>query len=237
MMVDTQESKVDDELDKLILAYVAVLSRAAHGIDLSETYYALIELNDARIQAGLPPVKVDFKELKAQNKKIIDDYKKLLEEKKGSYVVIRDEAAGTETLEFKSWLSELEDAEKLKILNALKKAKAESWSEDRIHSEFDDLRQFNEDVRVPAAAFVETRTLQHQIKMSTWKEGRLRQVQRIAAGSNPCKICQDLDLQIFDIDECPPLSHMGCQCIYVPYFDNYLDEPDEVTDEIEVDSL
>lgn len=233
----TTDKDIDNKLEKLVLAYIAYLSRAAYDVDLSETYYALRELNDAKIKAGIRPSKVKFKQLKADNQKIVDEYKRLLEEKRGSYVVIRDESAGTETLEFKPWIAELKESEKLKMLAVLKQATDDEWDDHRLHSEFEKLLNFDENVRVPAASFVETRTVQHQIRMNTWKAGGLRQVQRIAAGSNPCKICQDLDLQIFYIDECPPLSHMRCQCIYVPYFDSYLDGSDEVTDEMEVDPL
>lgn len=228
---------VDDDLEKLVLAYIAILSRSAREVDISETYYALNELNEARIKAGLRPVKVDFKQLKAQNQKIVEKYQKLLNDKRGSYVVIRDEAAGTETLEFKPWIADLKKSEKLKVQNLVQQATEEGWSDEQLDLEFDKLQEFDEDVRAPAAAFVETRTVQHQIRMSTWKFAGLARVQRVAAGANPCKVCQDLDQQIFDIDECPPLSHIGCQCVYVPYFDDYSIDSEDFVDEIEVDSL
>ncbi|MFA6727553.1 MAG: hypothetical protein WCS17_04965 [Prevotella sp.] len=226
------EKKIDDELKKLVLAYITYLGRSAYELDLSETYYALIELNEARTKAGLRPAKVDFKQLKTENQKIVDEYKKLLKEKYGSYVVVRNEASGTETLEFESWLLALKTSEKLKLRNMLDQAKRENWLDDKLQSGYDDLLKFNTDVRVSAAAYVETRTVQHQIKMSTWKAGGLLKVQRIAAGAHPCKICQDLDQQVFDIDECPPLSHIKCRCIYVPYFG---DSFEDITDEIGIE--
>jgi len=228
------EKKIDDELNKLMLAYVAYLGRAAYELDLSETYYALKELNEARAKAGLRPAKVDFKTLTTENQKIVDEYKKLLKEKHGSYVVVRDESAVTEKLEFKSWVDDLKTSEKIKLLDMLNQAETDDWSDEELQSGYDDLLEYDTDVRVPAAAFVETRTVQHQIKMSTWKAGGLLTVQRIAAGVNPCKVCQDLDQQIFEIDECPPLSHIRCQCIYVPYFGNSFED---ISEEIDIEEV
>lgn len=223
--------KINAALKTLTLAYISNLVSTFHSLTISETYFALKELNEARLKAGLKPAKIDLKALKAQHEKAVADYKKLLETKKGTYVVIHDEVNKTEKLEFKPWLKDLSDNTKTLLVDIFDNSTKEGWDSERLKSELDKVETYDKNVRAKTAAFVETRTQQNKIRMATWKAGGVTYVQRhISEVGTVCPICLDLDGEVYPIGEESPLSHEGCQCWYSIYSFNNSDE--DITDQL-----
>jgi hypothetical protein len=196
----------------LIAAYITVLYKANIETNISTQYYALGEVNKARLEAGLSPLKLDATTVKQEALSSANEYRKLLKDKGGSYVVVQKGV--TEELVFKDWLNGLKSNTKDEIVRIFDKATLEGWNPAKLKNELSKIEELIKNKRASAAAFTETRVAEHQTRMHIWKRGEVRLVQRHVTGLNSCHICQDMDGEIYEIDDAPPLSHFSCKCIY-----------------------
>jgi hypothetical protein len=210
-----EKKKIDSIIDVLIAAYITILFKASLETRLSGSFYALEEVNRARTEAGLKPITLDEDLIKKEALKGAEEYKKLLQEKGGSYVVVKKN--GTETLEFKTWLKDLKEDTKEKVMNIFDEAIKNGYTSDQLKSELDKVEEFMTNKRAKAAAFSETRVQEYLVRMKTWKLGKVATVQRHVNSSNPCATCEDMDGEIYEIGSQPPLSHLNCLCSYSIY--------------------
>jgi hypothetical protein len=205
----------------LIIGYIASLYKASLETRLSAGYYALQELNEVRMSRGLKPISISSKTLREDCLKAANEYKKLLQEKGGSYVVVK--TGNTEKLEFKPWLKDLEADTKKAIINAFDKSIKNNWSPEKLNEELSKIEELTINKRAKAAAFSETRVQQHLANVNIWKKGKVSQVQRHLSTFivNHCGPCIELDENIYNIDDAPPLSHFRCFCFYtiVSFYD------------------
>jgi molybdenum cofactor biosynthesis enzyme MoaA len=212
---DEEKKKIESIIDVLIAAYITILFKANLETRLSGSFYALKEVNRARTKAGLKPINIDADTIKKEALKGAEEYKKLLQEKGGSYVVVKKN--GTETLEFKAWLKDLRDDTKEKVINIFDDAVTNGWSSDQLKSELGKVEELLTNKRAKAAAFSETRVNEYLVRMKTWKYGKVATVQRHVNSSNPCATCEGMDGEVYEIGSQPPLSHLNCLCSYSIY--------------------
>jgi hypothetical protein len=211
-----QENELDRLLEALVLGYILSLVKASLKNNVSSSFYALSELNQARKVAGYEPIKLDMSKITADNIKATKEYEKLLRDKGGSYVV--EKINDTEKLVFEPWLNKLQDDTKVKVLDIFEKSKQESWTSDKIKEELSKIEEFGKNRRAKVAAFTETRVQQYEAQMRTWKYGGLEYVQRRSVeGPNVCLTCAVLNRRVFKLGTEPPLSHVSCRCYYTPY--------------------
>jgi SPP1 gp7 family putative phage head morphogenesis protein len=216
-MPDEQEEGVDSYLDAFIAAYILSLYTASAEVMVSESYYALQTLNSARDKAGLEAIKGNSEKFVSEALDRAKKYRKMLEDRQGSYVV--KELEGAEKLVFEPWLQGLREDTKKQLLDVFSQATKEEWPSSKITEELNKIEELTIKKRVKVTAFTETRTMQYQMKTYVWKELKLEYVKRIAAhGKNTCEVCEQLDGQIFNLGDEPPLSHPNCQCDYEPYY-------------------
>lgn len=199
----------------LIAAYITVLYKANIETNISTQYYALGEVNKARLEAGLSPLKLDATTVKQEALSSANEYRKLLKDKGGSYVVVQKGV--TEELVFKDWLNGLKSNTTDEIIRIFNTATQEGWNPSKLKNELSKIEGLTKNKRASVAAFTETRVAEHQARMHIWKRGEVRLVQRHITGSNSCHVCQDMDGQIYEIDDAPPLSHPACKCVYSIY--------------------
>ena len=213
---DEEESNLDEALEILLFAYIASLSKAALKTQMSSSLEAVGELNSVRGSVGLEPVKIPAKALSKESIISAANYEKLLKDRGGSYVV--ETVGTTEKKVFKHWLKDLKSDTRESVLQIMKSAKNEGWTAERIDSEFRKLEEFAVKKRARVAAFTETRNMQYEAQIRTWKSGELEYVQRHAMHkAATCGVCADLDRRVFLIQDALPLSHPNCLCYYTPY--------------------
>ncbi len=210
-----EEEKINKTLAILIAAYIAVLYRTNIETQISTQYYALDEVNKARVKAGLSPLKLDATTVKQEALSSANEYRKLMKERGGSYVVVQK--GNTERLVFKEWLKDLQSDTKDKIIRVFDNATNEGWTPEKLKDELSQIEELTKNKRAATAAFSETRVQEHRARMHVWQRGEVKTVQRQAHGSQSCKACQDMDGQIYTIEEAPPLSHPNCACFYIIY--------------------
>jgi hypothetical protein len=216
-MPDKQEEEIDNYLEILIAAYILSLYTASAEVMVSEPTAALKALNSARQKAGLEVITGNQEQFVNEALNRAKKYRKMLEDKQGSYIVIKVD--GTEKLVFEPWLKGLKEDTKKRLLDTFSQATKEEWSSSKLNSELDKIEELMVNKRVKVTAFSETRMLQYQMKMYVWKESGLDYVKRISQhGPNTCETCEKLDGQIFKIGTEPPLSHAFCMCEYEPYY-------------------
>lgn len=160
-------------------------------------------------------MKLDATTVKQEALASADEYRKLLKDQGGSYVVVQK--GNTELLEFKPWLKDLKTDTKDKILSVFESATQEGWTPAKLRDELSSIEELVKNRRAAVAAFTETRVQEHQARMNVWRRGNVMMVQRHVTGTNSCKTCQDMDGQIYSIFDAPPLSHPRCACVYSIY--------------------
>ena len=215
-MPDEQEEEIDNYLDAFLAAYILSLYTASAEVMVSESYYALQTLNSAREKAGLEAITGNSEKYVSEALDRAKKYRKMLEDRQGSYVVKTVE--GTEKLVFEPWLKGLREDTKNQLLDAFSQATKENWTSSKLKEELNKIEELTIKKRVKVTAFSETRTMQYRMKMYVWKESKLEYVRRHAYGKNSCEVCEQLDGQIFKLGDEPPLSHPNCQCDYEPYY-------------------
>ena len=102
-----------------------MLYRANIETRISTQYYALDEVNRARVKAGLSPLKLDATTVKQEALSSANGYRKLLQERGGSYVVVQE--GGTEKLVFKEWLKGLKTDTKDEVIRIFNQGIREGW--------------------------------------------------------------------------------------------------------------
>ena len=138
-----------------------------------------------------------------------------MKEKGGSYVVVSE--GGTEKLVFKEWLKDLNSDTREEVIRIFDQATRGGWRPDKLKSELSKVEELTKNTRASTAAFTETRIQEHQARMVIWSRGEVRLVQRHATGFNSCKTCLEMDGQVYEIGDAPPLSHPRCMCYYSIY--------------------
>lgn len=215
-MPRVEQAEIDVYLDTLIDAYILSLYKASAEVVVSETITALKALNSAREKAGLRAITDNSEEYVIEALDRAKKYRKMLEDKQGSYVV--KEIEGKEKLVFEPWIKNLREDIKKQLLAAFSQAKKEGWKNTKLNQELDKIQETMIKKRVEVTAFCETRVLQYQTQMSVWDRGAEYVKRFCYQDARTCGICWDLDGQIFKIGEEPPLSHPFCRCGYNLYF-------------------
>ena len=124
---------------------------------------------------------------------------------------------GTEKLVFKEWLKGLKTDTKDEVIRIFDQAIREGWMPDKLNGELSKVEELTKNTRASMATFTETRVQEHQARMVIWSRGEVRLVQRHATGINSCKTCLDMDGEVYEIWDAPPLSHPRCMCYYTIY--------------------
>lgn len=216
-MPGVEQAEIDRYLDTLIEACILSLYKASAEVMVSEPITALKALNNAREKAGLQAIIGNHEKYVNEALNRAKKYRKMLEDKQGSYVV--KEIEGKEKLVFEPWLKNLREDTKKQLLDVFSQAINEGWDSSKINAELNKIEELMLKKRVKVTAFSETRMQQYQMKMYVWKESGQEYVKRISShGPNTCETCEQLDGQIFKIGDEPPLSHPNCMCDYEPYY-------------------
>jgi len=208
---EEQENQIDENLDILIASYIEILYKAALKTQLSSSYEALIELNEARKLVGLNDVFIPAEKIKSEALGEVEKYKKLLGEKGGSYVVVIKEHE--EVLEFLPWIDNMKEDTKEKLLTIL------SLPPEQLKTELLKLEDSAKKLRSASAAESETKIHEHFAKMRTWKHGGVKSVQRhLDPAYDNCGACIKMDGNIYLMDGYPAVpTHVHCHCYYTIY--------------------
>ena len=212
-LTEEEENKLDEAINLLIFSYILSLSRAALKVNISSFFYATADLNSERNQAAMEPVNVGMTQITNDAVLNTKKYEKMLREKEGSYIVNFKEKKV-----FSPWLKNMRLDLKEEYLEFREKAVTESYTQEQIKEELSKMKDFAKDRRARAAAFSETRVLQDEANRRAWKFGGLKYVQRGSKeDSHVCGKCASMNNQIFELENSPSLSHLGCRCFYRPY--------------------
>jgi hypothetical protein len=231
MATDEEEHEQENELDKLletlVLGYILALVKASLKNNVSSSFYALSELNQARKVAGFEPVKLDMSKITADNIKATKEYEKLLRDKGGSIIVEDDVRV------FKPWINDLRAETKAQLIEIFDKSKDEGWTSQRIKDELIKIEDFGKNVRARVGAFCETRTQQDVATRKLWKYGGLELTQwHTMEDSRVRPHHVERNHRVYKIDEAPSLGEPNCRCYLSPYItkDNW--SPDYTKEEI-----
>ena len=151
-MPDEQEEEIDNYLDAFLAAYILSLYTASAEVMVSESYYALQTLNSAREKAGLEAITGNSEKYVSEALDRAKKYRKMLEDRQGSYVV--KEIEGAEKLVFEPWLKGLREDTKKQLLDAFSKATKENWSSSQLKGELDKIEELTIKKRVKVTAFL-----------------------------------------------------------------------------------